>query len=171
VSHIGGRDTAIPERRASPRGDRKPRRDFSDAVVARRLARMGGLAGGPAYKAINTADSMIGHRTPRHATLVSRRAGSTICPICGLAIGPRCDRPAAAISDATSASAAWRAVRRDARHHRSPNAGYPEAAMAGALGLSLAGPRLYGGGWSMMPRWAMGRAMPNPSDIRAALAL
>jgi adenosylcobinamide-phosphate synthase len=64
-----------------------------------------------------------------------------------------------------------RAVRRDAGHHRSPNAGWPEAAMAGALGLRLAGPRVYGeimvqDGWM-----GDGRAEATVADLRRALAI
>ena len=70
-----------------------------------------------------------------------------------------------------SAAAAWGAVRRDASHHRSPNAGYPEAAMAGALGLSLAGPRSYAGTRVEDARMGDGRRDADAADIRRALAL
>src|SRR5262249_38892216 len=78
---------------------------------------------------------------------------------------------AAATRKSTSAAGAWRAVLRDARHHRSPNAGYPEAAFAGALGLSLARPRHYGG--TLVDDCAVGdgRRDAGANDIRAALAL
>src|SRR6202034_1444744 len=78
---------------------------------------------------------------------------------------------AAALSKEASAGAAWRAVRRDAARHRSPNAGYPEAAMAGALGLSLAGPRTYGGVGVDDAMMGDGRREANAADIRRALAL
>jgi adenosylcobinamide-phosphate synthase len=71
----------------------------------------------------------------------------------------------------TSASQAWRSVRRDAARHRSPNAGYPEAAMAGALGLSLAGPRSYAGVRVEDARMGDGRYEADVKDIRRALAL
>ena len=67
--------------------------------------------------------------------------------------------------------AAWRAVRRDAARHRSPNAGYPEAAMAGALGLSLAGPRVYGGVRVDDATLGDGRGDADSADIVRALAL
>ena len=70
-----------------------------------------------------------------------------------------------------SASNAWSAVWRDARNHRSPNAGWPEAAMAGALGLSLAGPRVYGGVMVDDATMGDGRREANAQDIRAALTL
>ncbi len=66
---------------------------------------------------------------------------------------------------------AWRAVWRDAPRHRSPNAGYPEAAMAGALGLSLAGPRVYGGVSVDDAMMGDGRRDADAADIRRALAL
>jgi adenosylcobinamide-phosphate synthase len=79
---------------------------------------------------------------------------------------------AAAIMPGADWKAAWAAVRRDAHKHRSPNAGWPEAAMAGALGLALAGPRVYGG--VMVPDAYMGqggRRDATPADIRRALRL
>jgi adenosylcobinamide-phosphate synthase len=118
--------------------------NFSDGVVAPVfwLALLG-LPGLIAYKAINTADSMIGHRTERYASfgwaaarlddlvnLVPARLSAlllaVVAPIAGGSVG-------------TSLGV----VRRDASKHRSPNAGWPESAMAGALGLALAGPRRY----------------------------
>jgi adenosylcobinamide-phosphate synthase len=118
--------------------------NFSDGVVAPVfwLALLG-LPGLIAYKAINTADSMIGHRTERHASfgwaaarlddlvnLVPARLSAVLLAVAA---------PVARGSIAKS----WRIVRRDASRHRSPNAGWPESAMAGALGLALAGPRRY----------------------------
>jgi adenosylcobinamide-phosphate synthase len=78
---------------------------------------------------------------------------------------------AAAVMPGASAAASLRAVRRDARRHRSPNAGYPEAAMAGALGLALAGPRVYGGSLIEDAVMGDGRRDAGAADIRAALAL
>ena len=75
------------------------------------------------------------------------------------------------ISTDASSSGAWRAVFRDARNHRSPNAGWPEAAMAGALGLALAGPRVYGGLLVEDATMGDGRREANTEDIRAALKL
>jgi adenosylcobinamide-phosphate synthase len=69
---------------------------------------------------------------------------------------------------------AGRAVKimlRDARRHRSPNAGWPEAAMAGALGLSLAGPRQYADGWVADAWIGDGTAQATPEDIARALGL
>jgi adenosylcobinamide-phosphate synthase len=78
---------------------------------------------------------------------------------------------AAALGNKDSARAAWRAVRRDAPRHRSPNAGYPEAAMAGALALSLAGPRAYGGVVVEDAFMGDGRRDASVADIRRALML
>jgi adenosylcobinamide-phosphate synthase len=118
--------------------------NFSDGVVAPVfwLALLG-LPGLIAYKAINTADSMIGHRTERYESfgwaaarlddlvnLVPARLSALLlavaAPMAGGSIGT-----------------ALGVVQRDASKHRSPNAGWPESAMAGALGLALAGPRRY----------------------------
>ena len=78
---------------------------------------------------------------------------------------------AACLKSDASAGDAWRAVWRDASRHRSPNAGYPEAAMAGALGLSLAGTRVYGGVTINDATMGDGRRDAAAADIRRALAL
>jgi adenosylcobinamide-phosphate synthase len=78
---------------------------------------------------------------------------------------------AASLSPGTTPAAGWRAMRRDAARHRSVNAGWPEAAMAGSLGLRLAGPRRYGG--QMIEDAWMGDGTPlaTPDDIRRALKI
>ena len=76
-----------------------------------------------------------------------------------------------AVVPADSQDAAWRALVRDAHRHRSPNAGFPEAAMAGALGLALAGPRHYGGMLVEDAVMGEGRREADAADIGAALAL
>lgn len=146
--------------------------NFSDGIVAPAFW-IGclGLPGGALYKAINTADSMIGHRTPRYAAFgwAAARLGDGVnlpaARLAGLLIAG-----AAALRGA-DARGALRAMVRDARHHRSPNAGWPEAAMAGALGLRLAGPRVYDG--TLVPDAHMGdgRAEATADDIARALAL
>src|SRR5690606_38920664 len=79
---------------------------------------------------------------------------------------------AAVAVKSADARAAWRAVWRDARKHRSPNAGWPEAAMAGALGLALAGPRAYGGVIADDAVMGQGgRREATSNDIRQALRL
>ena len=120
--------------------------NFSDGVVAPILwIALGGLVGGALYKAINTADSMIGHKNDRYIAFgwaAARLDDLVNLPASRLAA--LWFILAAALTPGASARDAAQAVRRDARRHRSPNAGWPEAAMAGALGLKLAGPRVYG---------------------------
>ena len=147
--------------------------NFSDGIVAPAFwIGVGGLPGGALYKAINTADSMIGHRTPRHAQFgwASARLDDLVnLPASRLTAGLIV--AAAALHRDASAVGAWRAIRRDARHHRSPNAGWPEAAMAGALGLRLAGPRVYAG-VAVADAWmGDGRAAARADDIVRALRL
>jgi adenosylcobinamide-phosphate synthase len=146
--------------------------NFSDAVVAPVIwLVIGGLPGIALYKAINTADSMIGHRTARHEAFgwaAARLDDLVNLPASRLSALLLI---AAALSRKGSAAAAWRAVRRDASRHRSPNAGYPEAAMAGALALSLAGPRVYGARRVADAFMGDGRIDADAGDIRRALAL
>jgi adenosylcobinamide-phosphate synthase len=145
--------------------------NFSDGVVAPALwLALLGLPGIVAYKAINTADSMIGHRTPRHEAFgwaAARLDDLVNLPASRLAalLLVAAARPWAKGRDA------WRAVRRDARRHRSPNAGWPEAAMAGALGLRLAGPRVYGTVLVKDSFMGDGREAATPEDIDQALHL
>jgi adenosylcobinamide-phosphate synthase len=174
VSHIVGRDPqALDEAGVCRAAIESLAENFSDGVVAPGFwLAVGGLAGGVAYKAVNTADSMIGHRTPRHKDFgfASARLDDLLnLPASRLSV--LLIVAAAALARNTSASKAWNAVRRDARHHRSPNAGYPEAAVAGALGLALAGPRVYGGILVNDATMGNGRRDARPQDIRAALAL
>jgi adenosylcobinamide-phosphate synthase len=147
--------------------------NFSDGVVAPVFwLAVGGLTGGAAYKAINTADSMIGHRTPRHSDFGF--AAAKLDDVVNLPASRLCALLivlAASVTKNASASNAWRSVWRDARHHRSPNAGWPEAAMAGALGLALAGARVYGGIMVDDATMGDGRRDANAEDIRAALKL
>ena len=115
---------------------------------------------------------MIGHKTERHRDFgyASARFDDLVnLPASRLSalliVG------AAAMVDRGAASRAWQAVMRDARHHRSPNAGWPEAAMAGALGLALAGPRAYDGVMVEDALMGNGRRDATAQDIRAALTL
>jgi adenosylcobinamide-phosphate synthase len=145
--------------------------NFSDAVVAPVLwMAIAGLPGAALYKAINTADSMIGHRTPRHEAF-----GWAAARLDDLVNLPASRLSAllliAAAALNSNAAAAWRTVVHDAARHRSPNAGYPEAAMAGALGLSLAGPRVYGGVTIDDATMGDPRRDATAADIRQALTL
>jgi adenosylcobinamide-phosphate synthase len=174
VSHIVGRDPdTLDEAGVARAAIESLAENFSDGVVAPAFwLAVAGLAGGAAYKAINTADSMIGHRTPRH-----RAFGWAAARLDDLVNLPASRLTAllivaaAAVSPDASAGNAWRSVRRDAPQHRSPNAGYPEAAMAGALGLALAGPRVYGGVKVEDAIMGDGRRAATAADIRAALRL
>ena len=133
---------------------------------------VGGLPGMIAYKAINTADSMIGHLSERFrafgwaAAKLDDLVNLPASRLTGLMFVA-----AAAVVPGASALAAWQAFRRDARRHRSPNAGWPEAAMAGALGLRLAGPRVYDG-VTVDDHWmGDGRADATMKDIDRALTI
>ena len=147
--------------------------NYSDGVVAPLFyLALGGLVGAALYKAINTADSMIGHRDERYFAfgwaaarlddLVNLPASRLSALWLTIAALPGRD---------ASARAAARTVWRDASKHRSPNAGYPEAAMAGALGLRLAGPRVYGRKVVEDAFMGDGRAAATARDIRRALGL
>ena len=174
VSHIVGRDTAALDDAGVARAAIESlAENFSDAVVAPVIWMViAGLPGAALYKAINTADSMIGHRTPRHEAFGWAAARlDDLVNLPASRFSALLLIAAAALSKDASAGAAWRAVRRDAAHHRSPNAGYPEAAMAGALGLALAGPRVYGGVRVEDAMMGDGRRDAAAADIFHALAL
>ena len=147
--------------------------NFSDGVVAPILwTALGGLVGGALYKAINTADSMIGHKDERHAAFgwaAARLDDLVNLPASRLAALWLI--LAAALTSGASPREAAGAVWRDASRHRSPNAGWPEAAMAGALGLKLAGPRVYGETLVDDAFMGDGRREAGAADIRKALRL
>ena len=174
VSHIVGRDTEALDAAGVVRAAIESlAENFSDAVVAPIMwMAIAGLPGAALYKAINTADSMIGHRTRRYDAFgwaAARLDDLVNLPVSRLSALLLI--AAAGLSKNASANGAWRAVRRDAARHRSPNAGYPEAAMAGALGLSLAGPRVYGGVRVDDATMGDGRRDAESADIVRALAL
>ncbi|BCA61652.1 hypothetical protein HMP09_0886 [Sphingomonas sp. HMP9] len=125
-----------------------------------------GLPGLWAYKAINTADSLIGHREERWrafgwaaartddlANLIPARVSGVVLCTAGWRV------------------AGWRTMLRDAGNHASPNAGWPEAAMAGLLGLRLAGPIAYDGVSVAKPYIGDGRVDATAADLRAALGI
>jgi adenosylcobinamide-phosphate synthase len=174
VSHIVGRDTAALDRAGVARAAIESlAENFSDAVVAPVFWLLAaGLPGIALYKAINTADSMIGHRTPRHGDFGWAAAKlDDLVNLPASRLAALLLVAAAALRKDACASRAWRTVRRDAACHRSPNAGYPEAAMAGALGLSLAGPRVYGGVRVDDAFMGDGRRDADTKHIDRALAL
>jgi adenosylcobinamide-phosphate synthase len=174
VGRIVGRDTKeLDEAAISRAAIESLAENFSDGVVAPLFWMVVlGLPGAAAYKAINTADSMVGHKSDRYRAFgwASARLDDLVnLPASRLAALWLV--LAAALSPRLSASRAMAAVRRDSRHHRSPNAGWPEAAMAGALGIKLAGPRVYDG-LAVEDRWmGDGRSDLAAADIRAALGL
>jgi adenosylcobinamide-phosphate synthase len=174
VAKIVGRDTdALDAAGVARAAIESLAENFSDGVVAPVFwMAIAGLPGAALYKAINTADSMIGHRTPRHEAF--GWAAAKIDDLVNLPasrLSALLLVAAAALHTSASAAAAWRAVLGDASRHRSPNAGYPEAAMAGALGLSLAGPRVYGGVTIDDATMGDGRRGATTADIRRALTL
>jgi adenosylcobinamide-phosphate synthase len=174
VSHIVGRDPlSLDEAGVARAAIESLAENFSDGVVAPAFwLALGGLPGAAIYKAVNTADSMIGHRTTRHEAFgwAAARCDDVLnlpaSRLTGLAIVA-----AAALLPGADMRAAWRAMWRDAPRHRSPNAGWPEAAMAGALGLALAGPRQYGGVPVDDAFMGDGRRDASAADIRTALRL
>jgi adenosylcobinamide-phosphate synthase len=173
VAHIVGRETqGLDEAAICRAAIESLAENFSDGVVAPLFWMVvAGLPGALAYKAINTADSMIGHRTERHEAF-----GWASARLDDLVNLPASRLSAlwlmlAAIPLGLSPCDALRTIRRDASHHRSPNAGWPEAAMAGALGIRLSGPRVYDG-VPMQERWVgEGRSQLTAKDIRTALKL
>ena len=174
VGHIVGRDPDSLDRAGVARAAIESlAENFSDGVVAPALwCAVLGLPGAAAYKAINTADSMIGHRDARF-----RDFGRFAARLDDLVNLPASRLAAvwivlaAATTRGASSGAALRAVRRDAPRHRSPNAGWPEAALAGALGLSLGGPRHYPGHFVDGAWMGDGRAEATADDIDRALIL
>ncbi|MYZ47710.1 adenosylcobinamide-phosphate synthase CbiB [Propylenella binzhouense] len=172
VSMIVGRDVARLDAAGVARAAIESlAENFSDGVVA--PAFWYGLLGLPGlflFKAANTADSMIGHRSERHAAF--GWAAARLDDLLNL-VPARLTAALIALAAALGGNglaAAIRAAWRDAPRHRSPNAGWPEAAMAGALGLALGGPRRYGteivdGAWL----GEGGRTEAGPQDVRAAL--
>lgn len=173
VSLIVGRDpNSLDESGVSRAAIESCAENFSDGVVAPVfwLALLG-LPGLIAYKTINTADSMIGHRSDKYrefgwasarlddlVNLVPARLSSLLLTL------------AAPLVRGSMASA-LRTIRRDARKHRSPNAGWPESAMAGALGIQLAGPRRYAEGLVDDPYLNADGRDATPTDIRRALRM
>ncbi|MGC1446881.1 MAG: adenosylcobinamide-phosphate synthase CbiB [Xanthobacteraceae bacterium] len=174
VARVVGRDTAALDAAGVARAAIESlAENFSDAIVAPVFwMAIAGLPGAAIYKAINTADSMIGHLTKRYAAFgwaAARLDDLVNLPASRLAALFLI--AAAATGKSFNVSTAWRATWRDAARHRSPNAGYPEAAMAGALGLALAGPRVYDGIEVDDALMGSGRRDADAQDIRRALAL
>ncbi|MCG6205379.1 adenosylcobinamide-phosphate synthase CbiB [Rhodopseudomonas sp. HC1] len=147
--------------------------NFSDGVVAPVFwLALFGLPGLLIYKMVNTADSMIGHLTPTHRSF--GWAAARLDDVLNLIPARLSGLLIAAVAPVVGGSIkqAFAVMRRDATKHRSPNAGWPESAMAGALGVALAGPRVYGGQVvDDLPLNAEGRSSATPADIGRALRL
>jgi adenosylcobinamide-phosphate synthase len=174
VSRIVGRDTKdLDEAGVCRAAIESLAESLCDGVVAPMLwIAVAGLPGGIAYKAINTADSMIGHKTERHIDFgwaAARTDDVVNWPAARLAV-----LWLALAAVFLSGASPWRALVaawRDASNHDSPNAGWPEAAMAGALGFRLMGPRTYDGEMVQKGWIGEGRSALRAADIRTALAL
>ena len=167
VAHIVGRDPqGLDEAGIARAALESLAENASDAVVAPLFwGLLLGLPGIAAYKAVNTLDSMIGHRTARY-----QQFGQCAARLDDVAnwLPARLTGALFALAAGNSAEA-WRVMWRDARRHRSVNAGWPEAAAAGALGVRLSGPRRYGGRQTAEP-WLNGAA-PDPDAHTLAAGL
>lgn len=165
VGMIVGRDTAdLDAGETAAAALESLAESFNDGVVAPAFwLLVGGLPGLFAYKCVNTADSLIGHMEPRWRVFGWAAARTddlmNLIParIAGLLI-------------VLAGARGWRAMRRDARLHASPNAGWPEAAMAGALGVRLGGEARYDGVATARPIFGDG-GPPVASDLARGLAL
>jgi adenosylcobinamide-phosphate synthase len=165
VAMIVGRDTAaMTEPDVARAAIESAAENLSDGVVAPVFWYLvAGLPGILAYKLVNTADSMIGHLTPRYRDFgwASARLDDLLNLI-----------PARATALLIALTHGWvdpAPILRDAPKHRSPNAGWPEAAMAPVLNVALSGPRSYHGVRTDYPWvWPEGRRDPGPADIDAA---
>lgn len=165
VAMIVGRDTAPMRGPDVARGAiESAAENLSDGVIAPAFWYLvGGLPGLLVYKFANTADSMVGHMTPRHRDFgwASARWDDLLNLI-----------PARLTALLIALTHGWvdpRPVLRDAPKHRSPNAGWPESALAPVLNVALAGPRSYNGRMTDYPWvWPEGRRDPGPDDIDAA---
>ncbi|NUR13361.1 MAG: cobalamin biosynthesis protein CobD [Bradyrhizobium sp.] len=169
VSRIVGRDpSALDEAGIARAAIESLAENASDGIVAPVFwGALFGLPGILGYKAINTLDSMIGHHNQRHeafgwaAARIDDVANFIPARLTGFLFVLLAPRRSEALSCMT----------RDARRHRSPNAGWPEAAMAGALGVRLSGPRIYHGRITNEPWLNEGAHDPRAADIGQALAI
>ena len=167
VAMIVGRDTAHMDATQVARSAiESAAENFSDGIVAPVFwFVIAGLPGLIIYKAINTADSMIGYKTATYIDF-----GWAAARLDDLVNWIPARLSAAGIWLATGCKITWSTLAHDAKLHRSPNAGWPEAAMAHALGISLSGPRSYSGKMQDFP-WvnAYGRKEIGPIDIEKSV--
>lgn len=174
VSHIVGRDTkALDEPEVSRAAIETLAENASDGVFAPLFwLLLLGLPGIALYKAINTADSMVGHMNTRYQDFgwASAKLDDVVNWI-PARLSALLFMVAAVFVPKASAMIALKTVLRDARKHKSPNAGWPEAAVAGALGFGLGGPRNYKGVLLDLPSMGDGKRNLAPDDIDRALRL
>jgi adenosylcobinamide-phosphate synthase len=170
VAMIVGRDPATLDTAGVARASIESlAENTSDGIIAPVFwGVVGGLPGIAAYKAINTLDSMIGHRNERFEAF--GRVAARLDDVVNV-IPARLTGVLFAIAGPRNAMRSCRVMVRDAHRHRSPNAGWPEAAMAGALGLRLSGPRAYGMTLSAEAWLNAGAPDPGPKDLGRALSL
>lgn len=174
VAHIVGRDPHVLDESGVARAAVESLAEStSDGIVAPLFwLFVGGLPGIVLYKAANTADSMVGHKSERYRDFgwASARFDDVLnwipARLTALLVAG-----AAFLVRRTDPEAAWSTALRDAKKHASPNAGWPEAAFAGALGVALGGPRSYEGEMHDLPRFGDGRSDLTASDILSALVL
>ncbi|UJW85213.1 adenosylcobinamide-phosphate synthase CbiB [Devosia sp. SL43] len=174
VSHIVGRDPqALDEAGVSRAAIETLAESTCDGVVAPGFwLVLLGLPGIVLYKAINTADSMIGHLNERYrdygwaAAKLDDIVNWLPARLTAVLITAACF-----VTDHASPGKAWATAQRDARKHASPNSGWPEAAFAGALGFRLGGPRSYAGEVVDLPSFGDGKSELVDSDILRALVL
>lgn len=168
VSHIVGRDPSQLDTGAVSRASLESlAENASDGVVAPIFwGLLFGLPGITAYKAINTLDSMIGHKSPRH-----RAFGWASARLDDLVNLIPARLTAGLVIVASGSLRPIPTVFADARRHRSPNAGWPESALAACIGVRLSGPRSYGGVVNHEP-WVNGSCPdPDTRQIRHGLKL
>lgn len=170
VSMIVGRDPKqLDEEGVARAAIESLAENTSDGIVAPLFwGCIAGLPGIAAYKAINTLDSMIGHRSERYEAF-----GKTAAILDDVVnwVPARLTGLAFAFASGSRARGALQCMRRDAKAHRSPNAGWPEGAMAGAIGVRLSGPRAYGDTLVDEPWLNAAAADPVANDLRRALSL
>ncbi|WP_270731984.1 adenosylcobinamide-phosphate synthase CbiB [Shimia sp. Alg240-R146] len=166
VAMIVSRDTAAMDQSDVARSAiESAAENLSDGVIAPAFwFLIAGLPGLLIYKAINTADSMIGYRTERY-----EQFGKAAAKLDDLLNWIPARLTAVLIAVTYRTMGDWGAIRADAALHRSPNAGWPEAAMARALGIAVSGPRTYDGELRDFPFVnADGRRTVTPDDIDTA---
>lgn len=174
VSHIVGRDTSnLGHSDVARAAIESLAENTSDGIVAPAFwLAVFGLPGIAIYKVINTADSMIGYKSQKYLTFGWAAARlDDLVNLIGARLTGILFAGAASLTNPIAASRALATIWHDAKKHASPNAGWPEAAMAGALSIRLGGPRLYNGHIVDLPWMGDGRKELHADDIHAALRL